>query len=423
MLPRDQLSFGPFCLDAKNSRVFRDGADLGLRPQAFSVLKVLLQRIGIYVDYDELIRDAWDGTIVSRHTVASTVGATRKALNEYGSWISYRPKLGYRLEVPATEELIRTGWHHWNRRTREGIEMALQCFEQAALQNPADPAACDGMSSCYLVLATFGLRPAVEVYEPFREAQERAVALRGWTPKLRAERARLLYLLELKFEEAERELELAVRENPETPVVYMYLAMLHAALGRLDQAMATLALAYSTDPLYPTLPATEIFIRFCRREFNAAVDCGTQGLDLHPYLHLGRAYYAQALEFSGQAEEALAQYRLACVISPAMHWLRALEARCLVNTGKRDEALEILEDIERTRLSEYVDAYYVALLFDALGRREEAFNELERALDENSPTLYMLDVDPKMDPLRADPGFVVLRDKVFAHVRTETVHR
>jgi tetratricopeptide (TPR) repeat protein len=423
MLPMDQLSFGPFRLDAKSSRVWRDGADLGLRPQAFSVLKVLLQRIGMYVDYDELIRDAWAGTIVSRHTVASTVGATRKALNEYGPWISYRPKLGYRLEVPATGELIRTGWHHWNRRTREGIEMALQCFEQAALQNPADPAACDGMSSCYMVLGTFGMRPAAEVFEPFREAQERAVALRGWTPKLRAERARLLYLFELKFEEAERELELAVREKPETPAVYMYLAMLHASRGRLDRAMETLALAYAADPLYATLPATEIFIRFCRREFDAAVVCGRQGLDLHPYLHLGRAYYAQALEFSGQAEEALAQYRLASVISPAMYWLRALEARCLVNIGKRDEALGIFEEIERTRLSEYVDAYYVALLLEALGRRDEVFNELERAFDENSPTLYMLDVDPKMDPLRTDPRFPRFREKVFAHVCPEFLLR
>jgi hypothetical protein len=56
----------------------------------------------------------------------------------------------------------------------------------------------------------------------------------------------------------------------------------------------------------------------------------------------------------------------------------------------------------------------MALLLDALGRRQEALDELERALDESSPTLYMLDVDPKMDPLRRDPKFRQLRDKIFA---------
>ena len=416
--PADHLSFGPFRLDLKECRVWRDGADLGLRHQAFRALTVLIQRIGMYVDYEQLIREAWDGTIVSRHTVASTIGATRKALNEYGAWITYRPKLGYRLEVPATADLIRTGWHYWNRRTREGVEMALQCFEQAALLNPADPAVYDGMSSCYMVFGTFGMLPAAEVYPLFREAQERAVALRGWTPKLRGERARLLYLFDRQFDEAERELAIAVREKPETPAVYMNLAMLHASLRRFDAAVEHLALAYAADPLYPTLPSTEIFIRFCRREFDAAVVCGKKGLDLHPYLHLGRAYYAQALEFSGQVEEALAQYRLANVISPAMFWFKALEARCLANNGRAGEAEEILQELERIRLSEYIDAYYMALLLDALGRRDEAIAELERALEENSPTLYMLDVDPKMDPLRADRRFISLRDSVFRSATT-----
>jgi DNA-binding winged helix-turn-helix (wHTH) protein len=409
----DQLSFGPFCLDLRTCRVWREGADLGLRPQAFAALRVLIQKIGMHVSYDELIQEAWDGNIVSRHTVATTIGAIRKALDEYGAWITYRPRLGYRLEVPATRDLIRTGWHHWNRRTREGIEMASQCFEQAALLNPADPGGFSGMSSCYMVLGTFGLRPAAEVFEPLREAQERAVALRGWTPKLRAERARFLYLFDLKFDEAEQELERAVREKPDTPVVYMYLAMLHAACKRFEAARENLALAYAADPLYPTLPSTEILIRFCLREFDAAVACGKKGLDLHPYLHLGRAYYAQALEFSGQTEDALAQYRLAIVISPAMFWLKALQARCLVKNGRMEAALEILEELERTRLSEYVDAYYMALLFDSLGRRDEAILELERAFDENSPTLYLLDVDPKMDALRADARFLRLRDAVF----------
>jgi len=291
--------------------------------------------------------------------------------------------------------------------------MALRCFEQAALLNPADPAAFSGMSSCYMVLGTFGMWPAAEVYGPFREVQERAVELRGWTPKLRGEYARFLYLFDLKFEEAERELELAIREGPETPAVYMYLAMLRTAFRRFDAALENLALAYAADPLYPTLPATEIFILFCHREFDAAVACGKRGLDLHPYLHLGRAYYAQALEFSGRVEEALAQYRLAILISPQMFWLQALQARCLANNGRKAEALEILEELERTRLSEYIDAYYMALLFNALGRRDEAIDELGRAFDENSPTLYMLDVDPKMDSLRADSRFMRLRDAVF----------
>ena len=136
-------------------------------------------------------------------------------------------------------------------------------------------------------------------------------------------------------------------------------------------------------------------------------------LELHPYLPLSRALYAQALELSGATEEALKQYRMATVICPDLPWLRALEALCLVNSGRRREALEILQQLEELRATEYVDGYFQALLLHSLGRKEEAFLELERAAAENSAALFVLDVDPRMDLLRIDPRFGQIRDRVF----------
>jgi hypothetical protein len=49
---------------------------------------------------------------------------------------------------------------------------------------------------------------------------------------------------------------------------------------------------------------------------------------------------------------------------------------------------------------------------DALGKRDEAFAELERAYEERSYALLLMDVDPKADRLRGDPRFARLRSKV-----------
>ena len=57
------------------------------------------------------------------------------------------------------------------------------------------------------------------------------------------------------------------------------------------------------------------------------------------------------------------------------------------------------------RATDYVDAYYMALLREAIGDREGALGELIRAFAENSTALPILNVDPKMDSLRADPRF------------------
>jgi len=409
----DRISFGPFLLDPDRARLFKDNVELKLRPQATLVLRTLLRMAGQYVSYEQLIRDAWGGTVVSQHTVNSTVGDVRKALGEYGRWISYRPKLGYRFQVPDSDELIRAGWHLAERRSRQGFEKAMDFFRRAIEADSSDFRAFEGLSFSYLMLGLYGMRPPHEMYSGFLEAHSRAVALAGCTPKLRVNRAHGLHIFERRFEEAESEFTRALREDPSNVSGYVRLALLYATLRRLDKALEVLAQGRRIDPLWPTLSATEVFLRLCRREFEAAVLSGKQGLDLHPYLHLARAYYAQALEYSNEHELALAQYRLAHVIEPDIYWVRALEARCLANMGRRADAETVLEELEETRLSEYVDAYYMALLFEALGRRDDAIEELDRAIDENSATLYMVDVDPKMDTLRSDRRFDKLRDRLF----------
>jgi DNA-binding response OmpR family regulator len=93
----DQIQFGPFCLDVNGSPVFRDGADLKLRPQAVRVLKALLGRPGQSMDYEKLLKQPLGTTFVSRHSVATTFSEVRKTLEEYGSWIGFRLRVGYSL--------------------------------------------------------------------------------------------------------------------------------------------------------------------------------------------------------------------------------------------------------------------------------------------------------------------------------------
>ncbi len=152
LLPTEQIAFGPFEVDLSTARLLRDGVDLKLRPRAVHALHALVQNSGRCVEYERLIRDAWDGAFVSAHTVDETMREVRRALGEYGSWVVRHRKLGYCLEVPTSENLIKEGWHLWNRRTREGFEKALACFQQAAFDNSADFRAFEGIASSYQML-------------------------------------------------------------------------------------------------------------------------------------------------------------------------------------------------------------------------------------------------------------------------------
>lgn len=399
------LTFGPFTVDSASSRLLRDGIEVRLRPQAFLALKVLLDHRGRSVSYEQMITEAWKGTFVSRHTVDVTVGEVRKTLGEYGSWITHRPKVGYSLEVPTSEALVRKGWHFWDRRTRQGFERALECFQQAVQECPSDFRAYEGLSATHLMLATFSICPPFEAYPEFLGAHERAVALGGMTPQLRCNRAHGLHMFERRYDEAEAEFQRTLAEKPALASAYVRTAMLYTRLGRVDEALEMIARGFAADPLFPLLPLMETSVRFMRREYDQAIARGQTLIELHPYLQVGRMYFAQALEFSGRLADALAQYRLASLMSPDTPWLVALEGTCLAKMGRDAEAQRILDELESMRSSEYVDSYQMASLQNALGQRELAFEELERAYEENSAFLWGVNVDPKMDVFRDDPRF------------------
>jgi tetratricopeptide (TPR) repeat protein len=334
-------------------------------------------------------------------------------MQEYGSWIVSRSKVGYKLEVPKSDELVRKGWHFWNRRTREGFERGIECFKQAGVQCPSDFRTFEGLSVCYLMLATFGMRQPREMYKCFLDAHSHAVAVGLLTPKLRCNRALGLHVFERRLSEAEAEFLHTLQEEPTLASTYVRLALLYSTLGRTDEALDMLRRGYVAEPLLPMLPVTEVAVRFWRREFDTAIALGTKAVELHPYLQVGRAIYARALEFSGRLDEALAQYQIAFVVSPDLPWLRVLEGACFAKQRRTAAAHAILHEIEQLRRAAYVDAFFMVMLRDALGQRDEAFEELERGVAENSAWLYSIELDPAMDSLRDDPRFARLRSAIF----------
>ena len=409
---RVTIIFGPFSLDGSATQLLRDGAEIRLRPQALRVLKVLLVHSGEWVRYEQMIAEAWEGTLVSQHTVDVTVGEVKRSLQEYGKWISNRPKVGYCLDVPRSDELVRKGWHFWNQRTRDGLELAIDAFEHAAAECPSDFRAFEGLSASYLALATFGMRPPIDMYQGFLETHSKAEALCGLTPELRCNRAHGLHMFERKFAEAETQLLQTIEEKPTLASAYVRLSMLYGTLNRLDEAVEVMRRASAADPLATMVITMEVVLRFWRREFDAAIAVGKNAIALHPFSQTTRAIYAQALEFSGRLDEALVQYQIATATSPDLPWMRTLEGTCLAKLGRTTEALAILHRTEELRQSEYVDAYYMAVLRQAVGQ-PEAWTELERAGEENSAWLNQLNVDPKMDDFRNDARYDRLRDKLF----------
>jgi predicted Zn-dependent protease len=173
------------------------------------------------------------------------------------------------------------------------------------------------------MLGGHGLRPPLEMYPRFLEAHAEAVAREGLTPELRANRAHALHLFERRTAEAEAELLTAVREAPSLAPARGNLFLVYASTRRFGDAESTLAGAYAADPLWPLLPSMEVFLRLCRRDFEAAAACGKKAVDLHPYVPFCRFFFGYALQQAGQLGAAIEQFRLAHVMSPPSEYSKS----------------------------------------------------------------------------------------------------
>src|SRR5215510_2252921 len=252
------ITFGPFTIDLAASRLLRGGNELRMRPQAFYVLRTLVAHGGRVIDCDQLIREAWDGTIVSRHTVHVTIAEVRRILTDCGSWIVHQPKGGYCLRIPKADTLIRHGYHFLHLRSREGFERALECFQEAAAEAPRDHRAFEGQANCYLLMASFGTRPGREMLPSFLLAYERAVALVGRTPELRCYYAHAIHMYERRLPDALEEFDAVLASSPTMAVAHVRKTLLLVTMGDLDAALVSAQRARGADPLQPLTTAAEV---------------------------------------------------------------------------------------------------------------------------------------------------------------------
>ena len=91
-----------------------------------------------------------------------------------------------------------------------------------------------------------------------------------------------------------------------------------------------------------------------------------------------------------------------------------LLAHLYAQLGKKDEARQILERLREVSQRRYVTPYIFAMIHLGLGEKEQAMGFLERTYeDRDGYNLVFIKVDPFLDPLRGDPRFEALVEKIF----------
>jgi len=124
------------------------------------------------------------------------------------------------------------------------------------------------------------------------------------------------------------------------------------------------------------------------------------------YAHwqLGSAY-----EMKGAFQEATREYQKARELNDDP-WVLALLGHVSAVSGRRDEALKLLNELKEISHRRYVSSYSFAVINAGLGDKDQAFQWLEKSCQNHEPRITRLKVDFLVDNLRSDPRFAdVLR--------------
>jgi serine/threonine protein kinase/Flp pilus assembly protein TadD len=214
---------------------------------------------------------------------------------------------------------------------------------------------------------------------------------------------------------AEREYQRAMALHPNFAMAHYAYASFLSNMGRHDQAIAEATRARELDPA--SSGASIARRLFFARRYDEAIELLKQpGVPerVSTYVTFGYAYAAK-----GMHNNAIAAYQQAIKLGDESPSLQIYLGASYAAGGQREPAQAILKQLETSKA--YVSPGELAILYAALGQREEAFRSLEKGFAAHDPQLQFLAVDPAFDSLRSDPRFADLLRRVGLPVDATTV--
>jgi serine/threonine-protein kinase len=330
-------------------------------------------------------------------------------------------RMASRLRVPADAyRAYLEGRYQLASRTREGLESALSSFGKAVALEPSYAAAHAGLADAHNLLQFYGYaRGAVGIIHA-REAAQRAVALDEGLPEGHAALGYVSFMWLWEWPAAEREFRRAIALDANHAPAHHWYALYLAAMGRPEEARREIELAQRLDPLSLIAGAAAGYVAFHARDFGRAERESRAVLETSPDFMVARAVLGLALVGQGRHAEAAEAFRR------AVEQNRGASASYLGDLGHahglaggREEALATLGRLEAWARQGIPVNYGRALVQVGLGDRDGALRSLDAARSQNETAWLWLLVDPRMDPLRAAPGYQdLLKDRPPPHLGT-----
>jgi TolB-like protein/Flp pilus assembly protein TadD len=315
----------------------------------------------------------------------------------------------------AFEAYLR-GRYYWNKRTARDLKRAVSYFEQAISANPQCSLAYAGLADSYNLLGFYGELAPQEAKSLAKSAATRALAIDDGLAEAHASLAEAHFGFDWDWTSAEHEFKRAIELNPAYPTAHHWYGNFLSTLGRHQEAIVEVQRAHQLDPLSLVINVWLGVVLQQASRYDEAIRQYKRTLELDSNFPMAHAYLALAYEQTKSFDEAIATYQKALFHSGGHVTIKAMLGHTYAVWGKKEQARQILNELEALSGRTHFCPTDVALIYNGLGERQNALNWLERAYDEHCPGMVSLKTEPRLSSLRAEPQFQRLVRRVRARV-------
>jgi len=313
---------------------------------------------------------------------------------------------------PQAYESYLKGRYFWNKRTADGLKVALAYFKQAIEEDPRYAQAYSGLADTYALLGDwqYAVMTPKEAFPKAKAAAIKALELDSTLGEAHNSLAFVLDGFDWDFESAGKEFRRAIELNPGYATAHHWYAWHLSLLGRYDEAIAEMRQAENLDPLSLIINADLAELLVLAHSYDESIRQSRKTIEMDPDFALAHNQLAQAYLQKHKYDEAVAEMQKAVQLSGGTPTCIANLARAYVASGKKSEAVKLLSDMMKRSNPGYSNASEIAMIYASLGETDQAMNWLDKGYEERFNPGVLL--RPGFDPLRSDSRFQNLLRRV-----------
>jgi serine/threonine-protein kinase len=295
---------------------------------------------------------------------------------------------------------------------RSEVDKGILHFERAIEIDPNYALGYVGIAEAQFPLVMSNDVDPLSVFPQARRVAFRAVELNPNLADAQLALGMIAFWYDWDWPEAERRFVRALDLNPNNSRARSMYAHLLSNTGRHDRALAEARRARELDPASVFGRSIEGLFLQQARQTEAAVEHLRGAVDLEPMFWLSHHLLSASLIENRRYEEAVYEADVARKLSPLQTHSVAFRGVALAAHGRTAQARVVLDELLQASRERYVPPTNIGMLYAALGEKERALEQLEKAFAEKDVRMVFMKVEPRWDSLRSDARFVELMKRM-----------